>query len=298
MDENQITTSDTNINNANTPDIQFPLKKFKIKPIWIYIFIFCLTFSVFLIIYSININNTFTPANTTPIQPKLVFNPSTNNNIGTTKPEITLPQTENIEPTKPIEPITPVVNAPVAPSNNQIPEVKLLTFGWDYYFDREGMIPVGVRANDSDGGIAKVELYLDDEKIAEVYPYNMFGKEADYTDDSEEKIDRTREIGDWLEEKDNLDYLGYKYRGSFDWTGLDNSCGVNEGFLHIFVSKYKFYDVRTDKNTNENIICREGELMNFDDLYYFMIDVPERKTQIVARAYDIYGAINDSVEEF
>ncbi len=180
---------------------------------------------------------------------------------------------------------------PTAPSNNKKPKVNILSYGLsDRTHDNDKGISISARAEDSDGYISKVEIYIDDEKQATVLPRNIGGKSKTLLDDPEDIFDITEDVGNAIQEDVDDGDISYVYRDSKEWTKASESCGVSKGFVHIFVGESKYYDVRSTEDLDENVICYESETISVDNLYYFMWQPENGSHDVYAIAYDQYGA--------
>ncbi|PIR42816.1 hypothetical protein CO058_01975 [candidate division WWE3 bacterium CG_4_9_14_0_2_um_filter_35_11] len=182
-----------------------------------------------------------------------------------------------------------------APSNNKKPEVNILSYGLaDWNHDSDKGVSISARAKDSDGYISKVEIYVDGDKKATVLPRNIGGKSKTLLDDPEDIVDITEQIGNDIQDEVDDGDIKYIYRKSKEWSKESESCGISQGFVHIFVGESKFYDVRTSEDLDESVICFESETMNVDDLYYYMWQPDGGSHDTYAIAYDQYGASTKS----
>ncbi len=258
----------------------------------------------------------FTKNNQAAVETVAEENPSTVNSdqdsLAANEPESSgISDTQSPKPVVEPDPVVitpaPVVTetkpanaAPKAPANNKSPTVTVLSYYLEgFEHDGDKAVTIITRAEDSDGTIAKVEIYVDGQKEATITPYNIGGVEKNWLDDPEDIFDVEQAALEWTEDNtDDGDDMGYVYRVSREWTNSSQSCGIPRGYSHIILGEHNIYDVRTARDLEKHVICKKSDSIGIDDLFYYMWDPSGGTHETYAIAYDKYGAStkSDTVE--
>ena len=219
--------------------------------------------------------------------------------VASEKP-IAEPQPVVTTPAPAVTETKPVTTTPKAPANNKPPKVTVLSYYLEgFEHDGDKAVTIITRAEDSDGTISKVEIYVDGQKKGTVTPYNIGGVEKNWLDDPEDIFDVEQAAIEWTEdETDDGDDMGYVYRVSREWTNSSQSCGIPRGYSHIILGEHNIYDVRTARDLEKHVICKKSDSIGIEDLFYYMWDPSGGTHETYAIAYDQYGAStkSDTVE--
>jgi hypothetical protein len=185
---------------------------------------------------------------------------------------------------------TKVSTMPKAPADNKEPEVRILSYGLEgFNHDVDKGVQIAVKANDPDGYISKVEIYIDGNKKATVTPSSIGGVDAPLTNNADESSEVIKEVGEWL--TDNIDESvgGYVFYDEKTWSDPTKSCGISEGYAIFYATERYYYDVRRQDDSDKTVICHKTDVINARDIYYYLWQPKSGEHDTYAIAYDQYG---------
>lgn len=190
--------------------------------------------------------------------------------------------------------------SPAVPSTNDKPDIEMLTSKIkNLTLSKDKAVYINARVTDEIGGVKKVELYLDDDKISSIDGKYNYGESKKSSYDDKTASSATDKAFTYIKDKygETTQNLEYVYRKYYIFNTENTGCSIKEGYLIIIQGQKSLYEVRVKNDLKDLEVCRKPDSLEVDDIYYFYYKGGSGTYKYHIKAYDTYGYTKESTTE-